>query len=869
MRPVTMSLSPELMWHIIKPFAEELASSEVHGASIVTCKRDIAVNFFRRLYHSSFPNPTPLLSGDMISDYIRAMSQSLECRGNLPPPADDWDFGRAFNGPHVSRLRAGSSHDDRAGTPPTLDTNTSHRSDEDAESSPHSPDHGGESDQDPFLILPTDVDFEMSGRRSVEWATFPTPTAAVGDSVKWASFPPVTAAPWTTLESGAGNDFEKELREYGHFASGQVDYSIASPSSMASLGDSHRDDMAMTTPDAELGGDPKPLYTPPALDARRSEHDLPARFSEGFFQMTGLGATGEHRIHDVELAGEEDTGGDLVISDQEAQAGLAGGERFPVTVVDPRVLVDNGGGDDERLFFSDTVLSQSVLSDADSPADSVSTDLAAREVVVMDHHGGDVAALHAMFKHKFPPSTEFHAYGTTWTRDMVLQLLTDLESGQMVTQLTMNYMVRRLRRRHHDGHLYFGDSHFGDLCDGRSDPLEELPLRLLVPVRDAAGRWSLVEASPPQRQICHYVVGNAPNAGCPPCHGIQEVLDRPSLVAKHRSRPDGAPWQHHSISVGASDDSGFVVIWLLHVREYCGPVDGSPPAEMRFLLAQELVEEMSRSAFLQDDISSPLRHTPPVHHYWVELERRGYPGLNEERLALMKRWGFTEADRLYQLAFNIASPLVFVDLQKQLARCRGRQRDDHRWGGVSKVRLYHVLKQLETNDQYTQTRLRLGYWQIGHLFQRKKEVGHPNPLQGLVEEFRKELNPTQDSDDLAAHIQSWYRSSWPWMCLAHAGGGPLLLCLLPCGVNHIPGCDRIFPTSYRKLKKEHMVELERILKRFRPHLLSHLDPCLVDIFLYSSIPPCEYELESWDADRILGEPLDSENLQKAMRPPVS
>jgi hypothetical protein len=48
-----------------------------------------------------------------------------------------------------------------------------------------------------------------------------------------------------------------------------------------------------------------------------------------------------------------------------------------------------------------------------------------------------------------------------------------------------------------------------------------------------------------------------------------------------------------------------------------------------------------------------------------------------------------------------------------------------------------------------------------------------------------------------------------------------------------------------------------------------LDPGLVDIFLYSSIPPHEYDLESWDADHILREPLDSENLRKAMCPPVS
>jgi hypothetical protein len=240
-----------------------------------------------------------------------------------------------------------------------------------------------------------------------------------------------------------------------------------------------------------------------------------------------------------------------------------------------------------------------------------------------------------------------------------------------------------------------------------------------------------------------------------------------------------------------------------------------------------------------------------------------------ERQALIKRWGFAEADRLYQLVFNIASPLVFLDVQKQLARCRGRQRDGHRSGGASTVRLYQVLKQLETHDQFTQTRLRLGYWKIGQLFQRKKEAEHPNPLQGLVEEFRKELQPTQDSDDLTGHIQSWYRSSWPWMCLANAGGGPLLLCLLPCGVNHIPGCDKIFPTTYRKLKKYQMVELEKVLKRFRPRLLANLDPGLVDLFLYSSMPPCDYELESWDPNRILGEPLDSENLQKAMRPPES
>jgi hypothetical protein len=252
----------------------------------------------------------------------------------------------------------------------------------------------------------------MSGRRSVEWAAFPTPTTAVNRSVEWASFPSATAAPWATLELSAGNDFEDELREYAHVVSGQVDCGITSPASTTSLGDSPCDDVVMSTADADLGGDPQTPFTPPGLGVR------PLPFSERLFQIPDSGVLGESRIHDVELSGEDDTEGHPAISENEVQAGPAGGERFLPTFVDPRVLIEDGGGD-ESLFVPESVLSGSVSSDVDPPSDNVSTDLVARDVVMMDREW-DVTALRATFAQKFPPSTEFHVHGTTWTRDTVI-----------------------------------------------------------------------------------------------------------------------------------------------------------------------------------------------------------------------------------------------------------------------------------------------------------------------------------------------------------------------------------------------------------------------------------------------------------------
>lgn len=99
------------------------------------------VNFFHCLYCSSFLNSNPLLSGDTISDYIRAILQSIEHRGNIPSLAGGWSFGGAFNGLYGLWLRVGSFHDDCKGTPSTLDTNVLYMSDEDMESSLYSLDH--------------------------------------------------------------------------------------------------------------------------------------------------------------------------------------------------------------------------------------------------------------------------------------------------------------------------------------------------------------------------------------------------------------------------------------------------------------------------------------------------------------------------------------------------------------------------------------------------------------------------------------------------------------------------------------------------------------------------------------------------------
>lgn len=280
------------------------------------------------------------------------------------------------------------------------------------------------------------------------------------------------------------------------------------------------------------------------------------------------------------------------------------------------------------------------------------------------------------------------------------------------------------------------------------------PHRLLVPVRSAGGTWSLVETSSFQRTVTHYIPcggGRADDttihsitAGCGICQDIANLSDRSAEIGNGTRRGPTA-WQFDVEVIQADDDPGLYVLWLLQLREFGGTVVGSPPADMRLRLAREMIDELTRSTAIlsptdsdeEDDVTrSPVipSSETEILDRWAVLERQGYGGLTDALRQVAQRWGWTESDRLFQLAFNIGSPPVFLALKQEFAQLRLQRASEPNWSLPHKARLYGALLRLETNDRMTQTGLRLGYWNIAHLCERKKAVDCSNPLQTVIED---------------------------------------------------------------------------------------------------------------------------------------
>jgi hypothetical protein len=403
------------------------------------------------------------------------------------------------------------------------------------------------------------------------------------------------------------------------------------------------------------------------------------------------------------------------------------------------------------------------------------------------------------------------------------------------------------------GNLYVEAAKTSPFKEDELFSLKKLPDRVLIPVLDECGRWYLVEIDRIQRRIIHYAPkGTHSNAAqCPTCEPLPAYLDKILDVR------DGALlWTHARRNISWDFDSGFGLPWLMHNRVHGHDEEANPSQDLRLTLARDLVEKFSQAA-LSDELTEP----------WRNLDRQRYPGVYLDWQALVVEWGVAKADKLFQLAFNIASPSAFCNLQKQLKYCRNVKKAELSQYHTETAQLYHLIHTVELDEGLAQTRLRLALWKLHQLVQAKKDCKIQAPLQSVIGDFCRDLEPHMDQSaqrGIAHRIEQWYKHGWTWNRIAESFGSPLVLCLLPHRDNHIAGRKKVCPTQYRELKAEQIEKLTKIVAKYRPSLMNLKDFKLVDMLLYQTVPSHYHPLELLSEESLNHQTLDSFDLQTVL-----
>ncbi|KAI9923354.1 hypothetical protein MW887_010480 [Aspergillus wentii] len=230
--------------------------------------------------------------------------------------------------------------------------------------------------------------------------------------------------------------------------------------------------------------------------------------------------------------------------------------------------------------------------------------------------------------------------------------------------------------------------------------------------------------------------------------------------------------------------------------------------------------------------------------------------------------GLQRADHLMQLAFNIASPAVFLGIKKQLAHLRAMKDAPSKpfqrgLAGVFAAGHWH-----KTNECTSRIGMALTCWYVHYRRQLGTQEGSPDPMGQVIREIQAESchgSYACDRELVEAKVKDWCKKAWPWDQLARVANGPNVLCFLPQGNNHFPREDDLYFTTYRGLSSAQFAELGAILAKYRPALLSTVPNDFYESFLYNEPPSGEFEIERWTDQEILEQPLDSPKFAHAFR----
>ncbi|KAA8645001.1 hypothetical protein EYZ11_010666 [Aspergillus tanneri] len=228
--------------------------------------------------------------------------------------------------------------------------------------------------------------------------------------------------------------------------------------------------------------------------------------------------------------------------------------------------------------------------------------------------------------------------------------------------------------------------------------------------------------------------------------------------------------------------------------------------------------------------------------------------------------GLERADWLMQLAFNIASPEVYVGLKRLLTHLRDPLHAltspfPRNAAGVYQAGQLHLARKGSS-----QPGLALSYYFFYHLLQELREQGWPNPVDHIINEINGQIPNNLSSHEVKKTIQIWQRRAWWCWKLIHPVNDPNIVCFLPQGSNHFGhGEKTIYFNHYPHLKKAEYEVIQQILRQIRPTIMHNVPRDFYEIFLYHQAPRWKFQLEDWSDEEIRAQPLDSMKFADAFR----
>ncbi|KAA8652778.1 uncharacterized protein ATNIH1004_001683 [Aspergillus tanneri] len=475
-------------------------------------------------------------------------------------------------------------------------------------------------------------------------------------------------------------------------------------------------------------------------------------------------------------------------------------------------------------------------------------------------------------------------YGGQLTRTDVRRLLQELQDPGCLSSFSVNILGNRLACRHQTQSLYIGHVEWQDHLHRESLRLSPLPPMLLLPGH-SHGQWSLIEVQTQQCTITHYLFPTSQLAssdldhhhdhGCSACQAAAEA------VTRHLRKADetilvGSKWQFNCRPLQSGQEGGILLLWAMAQRADGQPAHNQPPETFRSGLAQAVATEVlqCRTDPRPSSVASRegVTRREVVRRRWSTLAGRcgamdltaTWEQIAQRPLGAATAAGWERADQLLQLSFNIASPPVLVEIQRQLLHLRTR-RDMavspfvRNAAGVFEAGLWH-----KSNEHSSRIGLALTCWYIHDHRQQLQQEGCPDPMGQTVSDIFHQLpEGSWDYRQVEERVRDWYRRAWPWAQLVRIAGSPNVLCFLPQGVGYFSDEDGSSMTDYRTLKKAEFEVLEAVIQQFRPLLLAAVPPTFFEIFLYNRLPASRFAMEEWTEREILSEPLDSRKFEHA------
>jgi hypothetical protein len=542
---------------------------------------------------------------------------------------------------------------------------------------------------------------------------------------------------------------------------------------------------------------------------------------------------------------------------------------------------------------------------------------------------------------------------TRVTKEQIVDMLTELQLGQMLTGNLVNYFLSRMAM-HNDVRLIHTDWYDSSQPDLSilAGKLMKLILdlvpgtRVLIPCFHNS-HWSCIEVDLHEATILHYdsllgaghcssTKGWEVKAGCRHCKRVGDIFSHTSISVAQGGWIFCTPECQQQEN---GDDCGVFMLNTLQRRAQMLELHYNfSPDQYRFNMAIRFVQDILTGKRTEDVIQATSSDKSRVHFEWVqeptshEDEDITSQGTDEEQWALFETihqsegwvyqlrrlereehhdWtGFKGNSRLLQLAANIASPLTFIELKRQLAELR-RDQPRPRVSSNHLQGAYFAGVWHESNTLRSSMCVRLISWvfrnEVVQRMTREKERTHKKQkankdgaqgnkkgdyqttkkkaIDSLIKEVDREAgkdiattsNPPTLSlavdatratanvavDDMERRIKAWYQMGGSWSRLATATGSPACLCLLPSGTNIVPGQPPIYASEYRDLPMKQAELLGTLLSILRPRMNGFFPKELYEAFLRSTPPGRFFQIESWSDERIRNQTLDSDGLARA------